>query len=114
MQGTQFGDSSLSGYSAKAILILGGLTLSLLFYNYYSWRLVVIQQTPLLDTVMQVKVDLVDSHAKLMEVLENHHIELGKHDITALLLRAEQQTHSASEGNSIVGEVSGEYLDDSD
>lgn len=113
MQESLFRNSSLYGYSAKAILILGALTISLLFYSYYSWRLVVVQQTPLLDTVMQVKVDLADSHSKLMELVEDHHVELSKDDVTTLLSKAEILTHFALTGDTIVGEVSGELLDDS-
>ncbi|MES0370748.1 MAG: PAS domain S-box protein [Mariprofundaceae bacterium] len=113
MQESLFRDTTLSGYSAKAFIILGALTLSLLFYSYYSWRLIVVQQAPLLDTIMQVKVDLVDSHSKLMELTENTHLELDKDDIITLLAKAEILTHNALTGDTIVGELSGELLDDS-
>jgi len=102
----------LSSFSARALLILGVLTFTLLIYSYYSWRMVVVQQTPLLDTLMQVKVDLVDSHATLMELVERHHHDLDKQDVSDLLDRAERLTHGATAGESSVGEVTGVQLDD--
>ncbi len=104
----------LSGFSAKALLVLGLLTFTLLIYSYYSWRLVVVQQAPLLDTLMQVKVDLVDSHSTLMELVEQHHDELDKKHVTSLLSSAEHLTLAARSGDSFVGELSGEQLDDSE
>jgi len=112
MQEALIKQTPLSDYSVKAIIVLAALTLSLLFYGYYSWRLVVIEQTPLLDTVMQVKVDLADSHSRLMELVEGHHVEIDKQSITALLFKAERLVLSASTGNTMVGDVEGRQLDD--
>lgn len=103
---------SLSSYSIKVFLLLASIALTLLFYSYFSWKVAVVQQAPMLDTIMQARVDLALSHTNLMELVEDRHATIRKSDVSNLLSSAEKLTLQAQSGTTELGFISGSLIKD--
>lgn len=74
-------------------------------WAFYSGQHLLRQQAPLIDSIMQLRVDLASAHLMLDESHDGTHSNLNKKSIDTLVKRLKQQSDALYQGNVQMGEL---------
>ena len=97
----------------SSLLMITGAAIALLMFtwSYNSSQQLLRQQAPLIDTIMQLRVDLSKIHQLIHENDEDLHGTIDKEDFMASLSRIKDGMNSLYHGNVQMGEVIGSISD---
>jgi len=94
-------------YSPQLILAALSISLIMSVWAFYSGQHLLRQQAPLIDSIMQLRVDLTNTHLTIDESNNSAHKNLNQKYIDSLTKQLQQEVNMLYHGNVQMGDING-------